>query len=122
MADKIYQITDEHGNKRLIQSHAESHALLFAIGAKFKITAATAIETAQLLREGVALEVAPDTRAPRKPRASKETQETAQKPVGTAEESKQDPLLNPLPEELDPLPEEGASSQVSALPNDQFPE
>lgn len=124
MADKIFTITDEDGNKRLIQSHADSHALLFAIGAKFKITVATAIETAQLLSEGVVLEVAPDTRAPRKPRASKETQETAQTtiPVGTtAEEPKQDPLPNPLPEKLDPL-EEFASGQAKNPTDEQFPE
>lgn len=107
MADKIYQFEDD-GKNRLIQAPNESAALLFAIGGKFKIKAANAVDTAKMLGEGVALEVMPNTRTPRKPRGSKnDEQATAPAESQTAT---QDSLLNPAPEEMKPS-QENAQNQ-----------
>lgn len=95
MADKIYQLTEEDGKQRLIQATNESAALLYAIGAKFQIKAANAVETAKLLGIGVVLEVVPDTRVPRKPRGSKAAEQAAAPEAAPS----QDNLLDLQPKE-----------------------
>lgn len=77
MSDKIFHLIEDDGKSRLIQAQNETAALLYAVGAKFQIKAANAVETVQLMGQGVTLEVAPDTRTTRKPRGKKAAEQAA---------------------------------------------
>ena len=66
MADKIFHLTEQDQTRRLIQAQNEGAALLYALGAKLKIEAATAVDTVKLMNEGISLEVVPNKTAARK--------------------------------------------------------